>query len=96
MGVLRPPPLGILAEGGLRDVDIDRELNETSLVDDDEVALEQPGPWSAAFPLFFPPCLKQLFSQLSRRARPACPRLDLLDVAMVSWLPRRRRLARRS
>ena len=41
-----------LAEGGLRDVDIDRELNETSPVDDGEVPLEQPGPWSAAFPLF--------------------------------------------
>ena len=52
MGVLRPPPLGILAEGGLRDVDIDREPNETSPVDDGEVPLEQPGPWSAAFPLF--------------------------------------------
>ena len=53
MGVLRPPPLGILAEGGLRDVDIDREPNETSPVDDGEVPLEQPGPWPAAFPLFF-------------------------------------------
>ena len=58
--LLRPPPLGILAEGGLRDVDIDRELNETSPVDDGEVPLEQPGPWSAAFPLFAA-CLKQLF-----------------------------------
>ena len=60
MGVVRPPPLGILAEGGLRDVDIDRELNETSPVDDGEVPLEQPGPWSAAFPRFSP-CLKQHF-----------------------------------
>ena len=53
MGVVRPPPLGILAEGGLRGVDIGRGLNETPQVDDGEVQLEQPGPWSAAFPLFF-------------------------------------------
>ena len=42
-----------LAEGGLRGVDISRGLNETPQVDDDEVQLEQPGPWSAAFPRFF-------------------------------------------
>ena len=40
-----------LAEGGFRDDDVDRELNETAPVDDSEVVLELPGPWYAAFPL---------------------------------------------
>ena len=96
MGVLRPPPLGILAEGGLRDVDIDREPNETSPVDDGEVPLEQPGPWSAAFPLFSALPEAAFFLQLSGVTRLTCPRLDLLDVVMVSWLLQRRRIAMRS
>ena len=95
VGVAPIEPLGLfLAERACRDDDVDREVHEAALVDDQEVQLEQPGKQSAAFLVFrlFPGAA---FSQVSRkRAKPACPRLDLLDVAMVSWLLKRSHLAR--
>ena len=36
------------------------------------------------------------FPSVEKRAKPACPELDLLDVAMISWLLERSHLAKRS